>query len=58
MGSGLRRAEFRCQRVAVAVAANLGGAPFIGCFRFGEQGRLMGRNVYGNLMISAVAFAR
>ena len=56
MGSGLRRAEFRCQRVAVA--ANLGGAPFIGCFRFGEQGRLMGRNVYGNLMISAVAFAR
>lgn len=44
--------------VASAVANGLGDAPFIGCFTFGEQGRLLGRNVHGNLMISAVAFGR
>ena len=42
--------------VAEAVAHGLGDAPFIGCFTFGEQGRLIDRNVHGNLMISAVAF--
>ncbi len=45
-------------KVAGAVAASLGDAPFIGCFTFGEQGRLMDRNVHGNLMISAVVFAQ
>jgi len=41
-----------------AVVASLGAAPFIGCFTFGEQGHLLGRNVHGNLMISAVVFSR
>lgn len=45
-------------QVATAVADGLGNAPFIGCFTFGEQGRLLDRNVHGNLMISAVAFGR
>jgi hypothetical protein len=45
-------------QVATAVANGLGDAPFIGCFTFGEQGRLLDRNVHGNLMISAVAFGR
>jgi hypothetical protein len=44
--------------VAGAAAAGLDRAPFIGCFTFGEQGRLIDRNVHGNLMISAVAFGR
>ncbi|MEP6621321.1 MAG: FIST N-terminal domain-containing protein [bacterium] len=43
-------------KVATAIANGLGDAPFIGCFTFGEQGRLLDRNVHGNLMISAVAF--
>jgi hypothetical protein len=43
-------------KVAAAAAGGLDGAPFIGCFTFGEQGRLIDRNVHGNLMISAVAF--
>lgn len=44
--------------VAAAVGEELGGAPFIGCFTYGEQGRLADRNVHGNLMISAIAFGR
>jgi hypothetical protein len=44
--------------VAATVAAAFDGAPFIGCFTFGEQGQLVDRNVHGNLMISAVAFGR
>jgi hypothetical protein len=44
-------------KVSAAVAAQLGDAPFIGCFTFGEQGRLLDRNVHGNLMISAVVFS-
>lgn len=44
------------EEVAQAVAQELGQAPFIGCFTFGEQGRLIDRNVHGNLMISAVIF--
>ncbi|MBS0466310.1 MAG: FIST C-terminal domain-containing protein [Proteobacteria bacterium] len=43
-------------RVAREVSAHLRGKPFMGCFTFGEQGFLQGRNVHGNLMISAVAF--
>jgi hypothetical protein len=45
-------------RVSVAVADNLDDAPFIGCFTFGEQGRMLDRNVHGNLMISAVVFSQ
>jgi hypothetical protein len=45
-------------KVAVAVSGKLYGAPFIGCFTFGEQGHLINRNVHGNLMISAVALGR
>jgi hypothetical protein len=45
-------------QVASAVAQGLGQAAFVGCFTFGEQGRLIDRNVHGNLMISAIAFGR
>ena len=45
-------------QVASTVAEAFDGAPFIGCFTFGEQGLLVDRNVHGNLMISAVAFGR
>lgn len=42
--------------VADAIRDVAGPAPFIGCFTFGEQGRLLQHNVHGNLMVSAVAF--
>lgn len=45
-------------KVAEAVADSFGETPFLGCFTFGEQGLVLGRNVHGNLMISAVAFGR
>lgn len=44
-------------RVAASLAGAFGGSPFICCFTFGEQGRLIDRNVHGNLMISAIGFA-
>jgi hypothetical protein len=44
--------------VAREVAGSMAGAPFMGCFTFGEQGFMADRNVHGNLMISAVAFGR
>jgi hypothetical protein len=46
------------EQVSVAVAKHLADAPFIGCFTFGEQGRMLDRNVHGNLMISAVVFSQ
>lgn len=42
--------------VASAVADSLKGKPFLGCFTFGEQGAILGKNAHGNLMISAIAF--
>lgn len=45
-------------RVADIVRDSFDGAPFLGCFTFGEQGALVDRNVHGNLMISAIAFGR
>ncbi len=45
-------------KVSASVTSQLGDAPFIGCFTFGEQGRLLDRNVHGNLMISAVVFSK
>jgi hypothetical protein len=48
----------RMPEVAGNVAAGFDGHPFIGTFTFGEQGQMVGRNVHGNLMISAVAFGR
>jgi hypothetical protein len=45
-------------KVSAAVVGQLGQAPFLGCFTFGEQGRLLNRNVHGNLMISAVVFSK
>jgi hypothetical protein len=45
-------------QVAQAVAQRLAGAPFVGCFTFGEQGAIQGRNMHGNLMISAIAFGK
>ncbi len=44
-------------RVASGLAEAFAGRPFICCFTFGEQGRLIDRNVHGNLMISAISFA-
>ncbi|WP_439814168.1 FIST signal transduction protein [Zavarzinia sp. CC-PAN008] len=44
--------------VPAEVAGAFAGAPFLGCFTFGEQGRLRDENVHGNLMISAIAFGR
>jgi hypothetical protein len=44
--------------VSQEVARSLGGAPFLGCFTFGEQGHFAHRNLHGNLMISAIAFGR
>jgi hypothetical protein len=46
------------ERVRGAVTDNLGDAPFIVCFTFGEQGRMLDHNVHGNLMISAVVFSQ
>ena len=45
-------------QVAEAVRQAFGDGPFLGCFTFGEQGSVLGRNVHGNLMISAIAFGR
>lgn len=42
--------------VAGAVTESLKGKPFLGCFTFGEQGAILGKNAHGNLMISAIAF--
>lgn len=42
--------------VADRVAQSFEGMPFLGCFTFGEQGKLVDHNVHGNLMISAIAF--
>lgn len=45
-------------QVADIVRGSFDGAPFLGCFTFGEEGALVDRNVHGNLMISAIAFGR
>lgn len=42
--------------VVGAIRQSFGDAPFLGCFTFGEQGPMLGANVHGNLMISAIAF--
>lgn len=44
----------RIADVARSVRRQLGDIPFLGCFTYGEQGRLLDRNVHGNLMVSAV----
>lgn len=44
--------------VAHAITKSLRGAPFVGCFTFGEQGVVLNKNAHGNLMISAVVFGR
>lgn len=45
-------------KVSMAVSESFEGKPFIGCFTFGEQGAMLNRNAHGNLMISAIAFAK
>lgn len=45
-------------KVSTAVSASFDDKPFIGCFTFGEQGSMLDRNAHGNLMISAIAFAK
>jgi len=45
-------------QVAEEIAAELGGAPFLGVFTFGEQGCVVGQgSSHGNLMISTVVFS-
>lgn len=45
--------------VAAGVSAALDGRPFLGIFTFGEQGCVVdGAATHGNLMISAIVFAR
>lgn len=45
--------------IAAGLRAALGGAPFVGCFTFGEQGCFVGgENRHGNLMISVTALVR
>jgi hypothetical protein len=45
-------------QVAAEISAELGGAPFLGVFTFGEQGCVMGQDSsHGNLMISIVVFS-
>lgn len=49
----------RIDQVVAGLADGLGGAPFLGCFTFGEQGCFVGgENRHGNLMISVTVFAR
>jgi len=43
-------------KVASAVTDSFEGKPFLGCFTYGEQGAILGRNAHGNMMISAIAF--
>lgn len=45
-------------QVADAARQSFTGAPFLGCFTFGEQGVILDQNVHANLMISAIAFGR
>jgi hypothetical protein len=45
-------------QVSETASESFGGAPFLGCFTFGEQGVILDQNVHGNLMISAIAFGR
>lgn len=55
--AGCRMAvDEQISNVPAHIRAPLGDAPFLGCFTFGEQGSLMGENVHGNLMISAIVF--
>ena len=43
--------------VAQSLRNELGQAPFVTCFTFGEQGPILGRgNRHGNLMISSIVF--
>ncbi len=44
--------------VSRAVSDSFDGMPFLGCFTFGEQGAMLGKNAHGNLMISAIAFGK
>lgn len=49
----------RIDQVVAGLDEGLGGAPFLGCFTFGEQGCFVGgENRHGNLMISVTVFAR
>ncbi|MEM9250031.1 MAG: FIST N-terminal domain-containing protein [Pseudomonadota bacterium] len=47
----------RVDEVVAGVVDQLGAAPFLGLFTFGEQGRVLGAgNRHGNLMISCIVF--
>lgn len=42
------------RQLTQSIESGLDGAPFVGCFTYGEQGPLANANVHGNLMISAL----
>lgn len=56
-GGAMMAVPDRMDEVAADIARALGGAPFLGVFTFGEQGRMGdGDNRHANLMISCVTF--
>lgn len=57
-GGCMMAVDDEMSEVVKALSRSFGNAPFLGCFTFGEQGPVLGANVHGNLMISAIAFGR
>lgn len=56
-GGCMLAVEDRVDEVITGVVEQLGAAPFLGVFTFGEQGRVLGAgNRHGNLMISCIVF--
>lgn len=56
-GGCMLAVEDRVDEVIAGVVEQLGPAPFLGVFTFGEQGRVLGAgNKHGNLMISCIVF--
>ncbi|MEM6465003.1 MAG: FIST N-terminal domain-containing protein [Pseudomonadota bacterium] len=57
-GGCMLRVEERLSEVSEGVNEELGSAPFLGAFTFGEQGQILGSgNRHGNLMISCIIFS-
>ncbi|MEO1549346.1 MAG: FIST N-terminal domain-containing protein [Pseudomonadota bacterium] len=57
-GGCMLRVEERLGEVVKGVQDELGDAPFLGAFTFGEQGQILGSgNRHGNLMISCIIFS-
>ncbi|MEM1428326.1 MAG: FIST N-terminal domain-containing protein [Pseudomonadota bacterium] len=58
-GGCMLAVQDRVDEVVGGIVGELGEAPFMGIFTFGEQGRVFGAgNRHGNLMISCIIFGR